>query len=106
MGAFFGQSTKISFDTFGCKKSFGTFGSVFQKSHFFHQQKLHDKQNCHFGLDNTLTHHRHNHNHCLQPQHTQMQPRSPPLNATHAENQSKQLGESGQELPLQTHQCR
>jgi hypothetical protein len=35
-------------------------------------------QNCHFYLDNTLTHHRHNHNQCPQPQHTQPQPRPPP----------------------------
>ncbi len=32
----------------GAKKSFATFGYVFQKSHYFNQQKLHDMQNCHF----------------------------------------------------------
>jgi hypothetical protein len=50
MGAFFGQSAKISFDSFGCKKSFATFGYIFPKLHYFNQQKLHDMQNCHFYL--------------------------------------------------------
>jgi hypothetical protein len=42
MCAFFGQSAKKSFDTFGCKKGFCTFGLVFQKTHFFNQQILHE----------------------------------------------------------------
>jgi hypothetical protein len=42
MGAFVGQSAKISLDTLGCKKSLATFGYVFQKLHYFNQQKLHE----------------------------------------------------------------
>jgi hypothetical protein len=42
MGASFGQSAKISFDTFGCKNGFATFGYVFQNLHYFNQQKLHE----------------------------------------------------------------
>jgi hypothetical protein len=40
--AFVGQSAKISFDTFGCNKSFATLGYIFQKLHYFNQQKLHE----------------------------------------------------------------
>jgi hypothetical protein len=40
MGAFFGQSAKISFDTFGCKKKFCYFWVRFSKIALFQPAKI------------------------------------------------------------------